>query len=368
MATAKIKLKEIKIKGFKSFSPEEGIDVSLGDISLLLGANGSGKSNFISFFKMLEPIFNAQFQNYIATSGSPDLFLHYGVKRTKEIEAQFHFDIGEQQYYIYHVKLAYAVPDKLIFVISDISLNKGKSMIMKSSLTTPEYEIVLEQIELPLYKILLTTKVYQFHDTGAESPLRMPSHIDNADYLQSNGANLAAFLYEMKRTAPNYYNRIVEYIRLIMPQFGDFYLEPNKGGYVMLKWKDNTANDYIQLPQQISDGTLRFMALATLLLQPAAQIPSIILLDEPELGLHPAAICQFAEMVKEASTNTQIIIATQSPQLADEFEPSQIIIAERDEEKSATILKSLDEKKLKDWLNEYSISELWHKNVIGGRP
>lgn len=136
----------------------------------------------------------------------------------------------------------------------------------------------------------------------------------------------------------------------------------------MLKWKDNTANDYTQLPQQISDGSLRFMALATLLLQPAYQMPSIILLDEPELGLHPAAINQFAEMVKEASMNAQIIIATQSPHLADEFDPSQIIIAERNDEKATTILKSLDKERLKDWLAEYSISELWNKNVIGGRP
>lgn len=363
-----IKLKDVKIKGFKSFSSNEGIDITLSDINVLLGANGSGKSNFISFFKMLSALCEGQFQNYIAVSGSPEFFLYYGIKKTKKIDVTLTFDSDMVKDEYYNFEFSYAIPDRLIITrVNRIIYNKdGKVLI---DLRKPPYsEYQLNQSSNPVDKFLSDTKIFQFHDTGMDSPLRMLSNIENADYLQSNGANLAAYLFWMKNEAPDYYNRIVSYIKQIMPQFGDFYLEPNAAGYLTLKWKDDTANDYIQLSQQISDGSLRFMALATLLLQPEYRMPGVIILDEPELGLHPAAINQFAEMVKEASQYAQIIIATQSPQLADEFEPSQIIIAERDEEKAATTLGHLDENRLKEWLDEYSISELWNKNVIGGRP
>lgn len=363
----RVKLKEVKIKGFKSFSLDEGIDIILSDINVLLGANGSGKSNFISFFKMLSALSEGQFQNFVAVSGSPELFLYYGIKKTKKIDISLLFDSEIKDVY-YNFELSYAIPDKLIItqVNSHIYNEEGKSVI---SLRKPPFnEYQLNNSSIPVDRLLSDTKVFQFHETAVDSPMRLSSHIESADYLQSNGGNLAAYLCRMKKEASDYYERIVSYVKIIMPQFGDFYLEPNVTGYVMLRWKDNTANDYIQLPQQISDGSLRFIALATLLLQPESKIPRIIILDEPELGLHPAAITQLAEMIKEASQYAQIIIATQSPQLADEFDPSQIIIAERDEKKASTRFERLDEDRMRDWLDEYSISELWNKNVIGGRP
>lgn len=363
----RIKLKDVKIKGYKSFSPNEGIDITLSDINVLLGANGSGKSNFISFFKMLSALCEGQFQNYVAISGTPELFLYYGVKKTKKIDVSLTFDCDIENVY-YNFELSYAIPDKLIITRVDCRIYNEEGRFPLNLSKPPFNEYPINQSSHPINQLLSDIKVFQFHDTGMDSPLRMQSNKENADYLQSNGANLAAYLFWMKSEASDYYNRIVSYIREIMPQFGDFYLEPNAKGFVMLKWKDNTTNDYVQLPQQISDGSLRFMALATLLLQPEYRMPRVIILDEPELGLHPAAISQLAEMVKEASQNAQIIIATQSPQLADEFKPSQIIITERDEDKAATTFKHLNADRLKDWLEEYSVSELWNKNVIGGRP
>jgi predicted ATPase len=153
-----------------------------------------------------------------------------------------------------------------------------------------------------------------------------------------------------------------------MSQFNNFYLEPNEGGYVMLKWMGISPNDYVLLPQQFSDGTIRFIALATLLLQPEVMMPKVIIVDEPELGLHPYAINQLAEMIKEAAKHTQIIVATQSPGLVDEFSASQITVIERDEENECTVVNRLNEEKLAEWLKHYSLSELWDKNVIGGRP
>lgn len=136
----------------------------------------------------------------------------------------------------------------------------------------------------------------------------------------------------------------------------------------MLRWTDVSPNDYVLLPEQFSDGTIRYIALATLLLQPKETMPNVIIIDEPELGLHPFAIIQLAEMIKEASINTQVIIATQSPGLVDEFEANQITIIERDEDSESTLARKLDEEELSEWLTNYSLSELWNKNVLGGRP
>ena len=153
-----------------------------------------------------------------------------------------------------------------------------------------------------------------------------------------------------------------------MPQFKDFYLVPNEKGYVSLKWIDVFPNDYVLLPEQFSDGTIRFIALATLLLQPKKTMPKVVIVDEPELGLHPFAIGQLAEMIKEASMHTQVIVATQSPGLVDEFETNQITIIETDKESGYSTARKLNEEELKDWLENYSLSELWDKNVLGGRP
>lgn len=367
-----LKLRNISLKGFKSFSSDEGMNLSLGDINILLGANGAGKSNLLSFFKMLTAMTERRFQNYIATSGTADLFLYYGVKKTKKIEISFSFEDEKAAIVKYDIDLSYAIPDKLIIEKVALSGTNREGILGRgiSQADFLESDLLDSRLHMmgPFNQFLSNCKVFQFHDTTPESQMRLASHIDNADYLQSNGGNLPAYLYRMKEEGAVYYDRIVAYIREIMPQFGDFYFQPNTAGYVMLKWKDNTANDYIQLPQQISDGSLRFMALATLLLQPSDKMPSIIILDEPELGLHPAAISQLAEMVKQASQYAQIILATQSPQLADEFDPSQIIIVERDEVKAATIARHLDEERLKEWIEQYSISELWDKNVLGGRP
>jgi predicted ATPase len=154
-----------------------------------------------------------------------------------------------------------------------------------------------------------------------------------------------------------------------MPQFGDFELEPLpfNDQTLRLDWTEKSSG-YLFGPHQISDGSLRFMALTTLLLQPEDNLPNVIILDEPELGLHPAAIVELAGMIHTASRNTQIIVSTQSTRLVDEFTAEDVVVVERDENKRCTIFNRLDKKALEEWLERYSLSELWEKNVLGGRP
>jgi predicted ATPase len=133
----------------------------------------------------------------------------------------------------------------------------------------------------------------------------------------------------------------------------------------LLEWRHKGTDAYFDA-SMISDGTLRFMALATLFLQPVEYRPSVILVDEPELGLHPYAITMLASLIKQASTQTQVIIGTQSPLLLDHFRPEDVLVANRVER--STQLTRLETEKLATWLEDYSLGQLWEKNEIGGRP
>ncbi|MCP4701872.1 MAG: AAA family ATPase [Gammaproteobacteria bacterium] len=187
--------------------------------------------------------------------------------------------------------------------------------------------------------------------------------------MRSDAGNLAAYLHASREIHPDCYERMADTIRLVFPSFSDFVLEPSPRNekYILLNWREKGCPDYLLGPHQLSDGTLRFMALAALLLQPAGKLPGMIILDEPELGLHPYAISVFAGMVKSVAAKTQVVIATQSTCLVDEFEPDQIAVISS-EEMSGTQCKRLDQEKLSEWLADYSLSELWEKNLFGGRP
>ena len=114
----------------------------------------------------------------------------------------------------------------------------------------------------------------------------------------------------------------------------------------------------------MSDGTLRFVCLATLLLQPT--LPETILLDEPELGLHPYAIRVLAELLQSASATTQVIVSTQSVSLVNQFSPEDLLVVER--EAGNTVFKRPKSEDIQNWADDYGLGDLWEKNVIGGRP
>ncbi|MBD5461239.1 MAG: AAA family ATPase [Lachnospiraceae bacterium] len=188
-------------------------------------------------------------------------------------------------------------------------------------------------------------------------------------YLRSDGGNIAAFLYNMRENPDftKYYERILRYIRIVLPQFYDFVLEPNPNGYLPLNWRQAGCEEIFG-PHQFSDGALRFVALTTLLLQPAVTAPMTIILDEPEIGLHPYAISILAKEMRMASKTSQIIVSTQSPLLLNEFSCKDVITAEYDSVNQCSVLKRHKEAELREWLDEYTLSELWEKNVLGGLP
>ncbi|MCI5224897.1 MAG: hypothetical protein D3924_20060, partial [Candidatus Electrothrix sp. AR4] len=306
--------------------------------------------------------------------------LYYGPKRTESLSFELTFE-SEAIRDTYEVKLAHGLPDRLF-------ISGEKVTYHKISLPSPppkEYFLNAggsesglkgdrdhRQTSNDLFRLLSGVRSYQFHDTSDTAKIKDRCYVDDAQYLRSDAGNLAAFLNMLKQQKQfrRYYDRIVRHVQRVMPQFLGFDLEPIPGNtnYVRLNWQDASGSDYLFGPDQISDGSLRFMALATLLLQPPELLPTFIILDEPELGLHPAAIGELAGIVRAASQKTQVLLATQSTRLVDEFSAEDVMVVERDEKEGCSVFKKFDPEHLQDWLERYSLSELWEKNVLGGQP
>lgn len=369
--TPRTKLQEVTIRGYKSISFDNPVTLKLGDVNILLGANGAGKSNIISFFQMLSYMMSKAFGKYVEISGTSSALLYYGPKRTPVMSGELKF-ADKKSVDTYSFDLTNARPDRLIITEERIVWHReGEEKPYEVALEPNFKESALVEsgdlVAKTICQMLSSCKVYQFHDSSAEGPLRQVCPVETSNYLQSHGNNLPSFLLFLRENYKNSYNRIVEYVHDVIPQFQDFYLEP-AGGFVSLRWMDNSASDYRFNAYQFSDGSIRFIALAALLLQPVQTMPKVIILDEPELGLHPYAITQLAEMIKDASIHVQIIIATQSKDLVDHFDIDDISIIEMNKDTQSTSVTHLSDEDYHLWLQKYTVGELWDKNIIGGRP
>jgi predicted ATPase len=366
------RLTRITLRGYKTI--HELVDFEPGDLTVLIGANGAGKSNFISFFRLLSWSLTGSLQEHVQKAGPASALLHDGPEKTQAIEAKMALQTenGDNEYVF---RLAFAAGDSLIY--SDekfVFLRTGRpprpwaqlgaghresNLIQQAALKTPEGKTATVMLDM-LRRIF----VYQFHNTSATARIRTQWDKSDGRYLKEDGANLAPFLYRLKTSHPSYYRRIVETTREILPFFHDYELEP-ECGRLFLSWREK-GSDRVFNASQAADGMLRVMALIALLQQPERDLPSVLILDEPELGLHPYAINVVAGLIKSASTQAQVIVATQSVSLIDRFDPESIVVVDRVGRESR--FRRLNSPELAEWLEEYTLSELWEKNVIGGRP
>ena len=364
-------LKTIKIKGYKSI---QDMELELAPINVLIGANGAGKSNLISFFKLLRWMMQApgQLQLFVGKSGGANALLFDGASVTPQMESEllFETDAGRNDYFF---RLFHAASDTFIFAEEKyrFSRNPFNRLADWISLDVGQKEAQIIDIAnsgnstaQTIFRLMQSCAVYQFHNTSETARIRQRWNIEDNRYLREDGANLAPFLLRLKETEPIYYKRIVDTLNQIAPFFADFVLEPVNNA-VILQWRER-GTDLTFSADQASDGTLRTMALVALLLQPQRDLPDVLILDEPELGLHPYAINIIGGLINSVSLYSQVILATQSTLLIDCFEPEDIIVVERKNRQSYFYRQ--ETKTLEDWLEEYSLSELWNKNIIGGRP
>jgi predicted ATPase len=356
----------IFIRGYKSI---EGLQIDLSSLNVLIGQNGAGKSNFISVFKLLKNIAKGRLKTW-SIKYEADNLLYYGSKVTDEILIGLFFDS-----FNYEVRLQ-AANDETLFISQEGIIPRAESASLITEYGLRE-SFLSEKSKFnawakPAYEYLINLGIYHFHDTSESAGVKKYAGINENRELFEDASNLAPFLYLLKQTQAEYYERIVKTVQLVIPYFNDFILRPDplkNNEQIRLEWTDNYS-DKTFTANELSDGSIRFICLAALLLQ--KDLPKTILLDEPELGLHPSAITILSGLLKKASKRSQLIVSTQSVSLVNEFEPEDIIVVERKKAGSkkevGSTFKRLEAGKLESWLNEYSLGELWDKNIIGGNP
>lgn len=360
------KIHKLTIKGFKTIRSLENFEMR--DINVLIGANGSGKSNFISYFRMLGELAKGYLRVWVAKQVGANRLLTFGTRETQRLESEIAFGL-----YQYRFVLEPALDGGLVFLEDKIEHQSGYKM----GLITGQYESALSRerdqlqeynrILREAYEIISSWRVFHFHDTSEFARVKQSETLYDNAYLRPDAANLAPYLYKLRHQYPNHYQQIRDVVQLAMPFFDDFILDPqiieSGGQTIKLAWRQKNT-DYPFEVFQLSDGSLRFICLATALLQPNP--PAFIAIDEPELGLHPYAITLLGALVRSASIHTQILLATESVQLINEFELENFIVVERED--GVSTFKRLDSKDFELWLEDYTIGELWEKNVLGGIP
>lgn len=367
-------LEKLEVRGYKSIRHAE---IPLDRVNVLIGANGSGKSNLIDLFQFMRRLADGDLQAAVAQAGGADCLLHYGRKTTDRLAITLWFRREDSLLDGYACELLPTSDDNFVFA-EERAFFLGEAQHarpydewvgMGGYRETKLWEKAKSsRVTRYVASAMRSWQVYHFHDTSSSAKVKQTQDIGDNRALHADAGNLAAYLYLLREKYPEHYRLIVDAVRLAAPFFGDFVLRPLELNpeKIRLEWRER-GRDNVFGAHVLSDGTLRFICLATLLLQPTERMPQTIVLDEPELGLHPSAIALLAGMVRSACVHNQVIIATQSVTLVNQFSPEDIVVVERDEE-GASVFRRLDSESISNWLEEYALGEMWEKNLIGGRP
>ena len=358
-------LDKLTIRGFKSFQKLEGFE--LRRLNVLIGANGAGKSNFIAFFRMLRSFMEGTLNDYIRENGGISDLLHNGRKATEQMYFEALFGMRGYRFTIKpDAREGFETGNEARYYHGETEWRTLGSSGDHTSLLAKEAKGGSPDsgYSKPVFDTINSWTIYHFHDTGPRSPMRHAEIVEDSQKLRFNASNIAPFLMRIKDEESPCYKDILNACRLVAPFLDDFLLEPKKYGQktkVSLTWRTK-GSDYPMQPYHLSDGSIRFICLATALLQPTP--PSTLIIDEPELGLHPEAVGILAELIKDASKRTQVIIATQSALLLDYFSVEDIVVVNRKDGKSS--FERMKPEDFSVWRNDYSLGELWTKNVIQG--
>lgn len=362
-------IQSITIKGFKSIKALEGLQ--LRSLNVLIGPNGAGKSNFIGALRFLCEIAGDNFPGYVQKQGKAPALLHGGPKRTQAIEMEVYGRPNGPVSNGYRVTLEPTNDGRLIFAREETWVAGEKTSGSARAMGRNHEEALIRTdtsaVGLHVRAMMQSWRQYHFHDTGELAAVKQAHSAFDTLRLKPDAGNLAAYIAKLKREHRGAYNQIVQTVRLVAPFFGDFVLRDESAAAVELAWTQRADPDTPYGAGALSDGTLRFICLATLLLQPIKYLPDTVLIDEPELGLHPYAIDVLADLLKQVAEKRQLIVSTQSVELLNALTPEDVIVVDRADDEST--FNRLDAEQLAGWLESYTpLGELWLRNVLGGRP
>lgn len=366
-----VKLNELHIQGFKSIRDQR---LELGDLNVFIGSNGSGKPNLMGVFDLLRRVAKQELLNYTGVAGGANALLHFGRKQTEKMRFSMDFQQDRWNANIYEFELIPTDTDRFIFQSEKTyfhNLGYPVPVVNESWSGHVEARVAESKNRVAGYvrKCLDSYRVYHFHDTSPKANVKQTCKLSDNRILSHDAGNLAAFLYYLQNEAfdSDHFQNIEDTVRQVVPFFNHFKLAPLalNPETIQLEWEEKGSDDYFNAAM-LSDGTLRFICLATLLLQPRPMLPSLILIDEPELGLHPAAIQILAGLLQSTAKQRQIIVATQSVTLINKLLPEHVWVVDRVD--SQSVFRHLKSADMSSWLEEYSLGELWEKNILGWRP
>ena len=372
-------IERLHIRGFRSLA---NVEFGLGPgASVLIGANGSGKSNIAQFFTMLSWMLRARrLAEFVGRNGGADDQLHCGNTRTPRLDAAITIRTASGRN-DYRFGLAYAHPDQLVFAdeafrySSDdrggdaawVHLGSGhrEARIVEAGQAEHSSGVSKGQAKTArtITHLLRNCGTYQFHNTSPKSNFMKTWDAEDHAYMRSDGGNLPAILYRLERFDVHRYERLCRHVRRVLPGFDRFQID-EQYGKVAMRWRSRHS-DKSYGAHLTSDGSLRFFALVTLLNLPMEMLPNVVVLDEPELGLHPRALSLVGDMIHVLAESRQVIVATQSPLLVDAFELKDVVVL--DLEDGCTELHRPPADKLEKWLADFTVGELWQKNLLGGQ-
>lgn len=348
-------IQKLTIKGYKSIKSPE--DFELRPLNVLIGANGAGKSNFIGLFRFLHEMYEQQLQIYVQKQGGIDVFLHFGREVTPRMEMEFLFSMADAAHVQqgYRISLLPSADNRLLFELEESRFFGSTDL----PVVNPDYSLGQGHSEAKLKDApdqhsryirpaVSGWRVYHFHDTSDTAVIKRIHPVNDNLRLKPDAANLAPYLRMLHLKYPQEYRRIVETIRLVLPFFDDFVHRADDEEYVQLEWRQVGHPDTPFKAHVLSDGSLRFICLVTLLLQPVALLPDTILIDEPELGLHPYAVSVLTAIFKQVAEDKQLIVSTQSVDLIDELMPEDVVVV--DQELGLSSFRRLTGSELADWL------------------
>lgn len=341
-------IKSVSIENFKSIKNLK--ELELENINILIGPHGSGKSNFLFFFEMVGKFTECSFQHYVIEQGGAKALTNNSTTPSPNIQGKITFQEGEYTFTL--------SPDKdncLTFAKEKIVFYKDQKTWTPTKDTENEtYESFLRQkrsnelFVKQLSQTFQTYRVYNFNDTSFSAKVRKPCNINDNRYFRTNGENLVAILYLMKKRYRANYDRLLYLFQYVLPSFDDFkfIINDKNPEFIRLQWKTKNTNymDIAYMP----DGCLKILCLLTLFLQPTDFMPKTLFIDNLDTGISPRIIKMITMLIKEISSNTQIIAVAYSPEIINIFKHDCIITTEF--KKGQSHFKRLDSSHLTNWL------------------
>ena len=375
---------QIQIKGYRALAD---VTLDLHPLTVMIGPNGCGKTSLLEVFQLLKEAAQGRLGEAIANLGG---FMSV-LTRTSDVPSRMEFalkvDINSQLSpgpISYHLalepgsqgvgfvsvleRLSQLKPGTGPHHYIDSSAPAGTELKLSKRLSEDKGLFFKPETEPDVFRDILT-KIHPlgFLDVTPRAPIRLPQTLTPVIYPGRNGESLFAALYNMresKATLPSY-ERIIETLRLGFPDFDHLELPVVGGGQITLAWhqKDLTVPLY---PNQLSEGALRFLWLTTTLLSP--EPPPLILIDEPEISLHPELLQIVAALMRDASARTQLLIATHSSDLIRWLRSDEVVVIDKQDGKSTFTWATDPSLNLEEWLKEYTLADLWYMGNLGGRP